>query len=190
MTVSEAIEGRRGYRSLEPVEITGEMVGELAGAASLAPSCFNRQPWRFVFVRSREALDGVFSSLSRGNEWFRSASMVVGVFSAPPLDCIVARREYYLFDTGLAVGMMLLKATDMGLIAHPIAGFDEDAAKRALGLGEDALLITLIAVGKRAPVVNSILSPHQIEAERERPPRMPFEGFAWLEKVPRPGQDS
>jgi nitroreductase len=184
--VTEALNNRRSYRSLDPVEITEEAVRELASAASLAPSCFNRQPWRFVFVRSREGLDAVFASLSRGNDWFRSASMVVAVFSEAPLDCIVGRREYYLFDTGMAVGMMLLRATELGLVAHPIAGFDEDKAREALGLGPDSLLVTIMAVGRRSAGISPALSPHQVEAERERPPRMPFEDFSWLEKVSVP----
>lgn len=184
MEVAEALDKRRSYRSLDPTEITEETVRELASAASLSPSCFNHQPWRYVFVRSREALEGVFSSLSRGNEWFRSASMVIAVFSSPSLDCIVGRKEYYQFDTGMATGMMLLRAADLGLVAHPIAGFDEEKAKAALGIGAGSLLITIVAVGKKAPGISPILSPHQVEAEKERPPRMPFEGFAWMEKAP------
>ena len=183
-SVIEAIHERRGYRSLDPVEIDEEAVRDLAGAAALAPSCFNHQPWRFVFVRSRESLNAVFSSLSRGNDWFRSASMVVGVYSAATLDCVVGRREYYLFDTGMAVGMMILRATEMGLVAHPIAGFDEEAARRVLGLGGDSTLITIIAFGRHSDGISPILSPHQVEAEKERPARLPFEGFASLEKAP------
>ncbi len=178
MDVKKASEERRSLRSLESVEITRDMIDELAGAASLSPSCFNKQPWRFVFVRSREGLDRVFASLSRGNDWFKAASLVVGVFTAKELDCVVGRREYCQFDTGMAVGMMLLRATEMGLIAHPIAGFDEEAAAKALGVPGEAILVTIIAVGRKAQTLSPILSPHQIEDESRRPPRIPFEGFA------------
>lgn len=174
MEVMEAIRARRAFRSLAPVEVGPALADDLATAASLAPSCFNRQPWRFVFAHG-DALQGVFTSLSRGNEWFRAASMVAGVYTRRDLDCVVGRREYYLFDTGMAVGMMLLRATELGLVAHPIAGFDEEAASRALRLPEDALLVTLVALGRRAELISPVLSGHQVEAERERPPRLPLE---------------
>ncbi len=179
MEVMDAIRARRSYRSLAPSDAGPWLADELATAASLAPSCFNRQPWRFVFV-SGDALQGVFAALSRGNEWFRAASMVAGVYTRRDLDCVAGRREYYLFDTGMAVGMMLLRATELGLVAHPIAGFDEEAASRALGLPEDALLITLVALGRRADTISTALSGHQIEAERERPPRLPLDEIRTL----------
>ncbi|MCK4297935.1 MAG: nitroreductase family protein, partial [Planctomycetes bacterium] len=50
MEVREAIERRRAYRSLDPAPISDELIRDLAESASLAPSCFNNQPWRFVFV--------------------------------------------------------------------------------------------------------------------------------------------
>lgn len=179
MEVMDAIRARRSYRSLAPAEAGPGLADDLAMAASLAPSCFNRQPWRFVFA-SGDALEGVFASLSRGNEWFRAASMVAGVYTKRDLDCVAGRREYYLFDTGMAVGMMLLRATELGLVAHPIAGFDEEAASRALRLPEDALLVTLIALGRRTDLISPVLSGHQIEAERERPPRLPLDEIRTL----------
>jgi nitroreductase len=181
MDVSRAIEERRAYRSLDPVEVTDELVGDLGSAASLAPSCFNRQPWRLVFVRDRERLEEVFGSLSKGNEWFRSASLVIGVFSQKDFDCVVGAREYFLFDTGMATGLLLLRATELGLVAHPIAGFDEDAAKKAMRIPADARLITIIAVGRHSASINPILSGHQVDAETARPPRLDMDGIVRID---------
>ena len=69
MDVKTAIQSRRAYRSLAPAQITKELVEDLATAASLAPSCFNKQPWRFVFVYGQEALSQLRPVLSKGNEW-------------------------------------------------------------------------------------------------------------------------
>ncbi len=54
MDVVTAIQTRRAYRSLDPVAITAELINELTKAAGLAASCFNKQPWRFVFVYEQE----------------------------------------------------------------------------------------------------------------------------------------
>ncbi|MCK5260649.1 MAG: nitroreductase family protein [Thermoplasmatales archaeon] len=48
MDVKQAIIKRRAYRSLEPVEITEELIYDLAECARLTASCFNNQPWRYV----------------------------------------------------------------------------------------------------------------------------------------------
>ncbi|MCJ2534152.1 MAG: nitroreductase family protein, partial [Candidatus Thermoplasmatota archaeon] len=50
MDVKQVIKKRRAYRSLEPVEITSELIDDLSECAQLTASCFNKQPWRFIFV--------------------------------------------------------------------------------------------------------------------------------------------
>ena len=178
MDVHEAIQKRRAYRSLAPVEITEETAKDLAGHAALAPSCFNHQPWRYDFVYGGEELEGLKASLAKGNGWAQAASMIIAVYSRKDLDCDLEGREYYLFDVGLSLGIMLLRATEIGLVAHPIAGYDEGAAKRALGIGDDMTLITLVIVGKHAEEIGDLLSEKQAEAEGERPERLPLSKFA------------
>lgn len=151
MKVQLAIQKRRSYRGLEPIEITDKMILELAGAAGLAPSCFNNQPWKFIFVKSKEKMIRLREVMSKGNEWTYDSSCIVAVMSKKELDCNTKDgREYYLFDTGLGVGQMLLKATEMGLTAHVIAGFLPGKTKEILSVPEEWNVIALIAVGKKS----------------------------------------
>ncbi|MDH7517474.1 MAG: nitroreductase family protein [Candidatus Thermoplasmatota archaeon] len=54
MNVKEAIVKRRAYRSLEPVEISIDLIKDLAECAQLTASCFNNQPWHmFLFTIKR-----------------------------------------------------------------------------------------------------------------------------------------
>jgi nitroreductase len=182
MDVKEAIQRRRAYRSLDPVEITGEMIRDLAGSAGLAASCFNKQPWRFVFVTDPGVLKQMHGALSKGNEWIHHASMIVAVFTQKDLDCVVKGREYYLFDAGMAVAQMVLRATELGLVAHPIAGFDEGRTKEILNIPAEMTVITLVNVGRKREEMRPELSEGQIAAERERPERLPFETFAYLNR--------
>lgn len=181
MHVKEAIEKRRAYRSLDTAEINEETIKDLAESAGLSCSCFNKQPWRFVFAAGEEKLDELKDALSSGNKWAYNASMIIGVFSKEDLDCVVKERKYFLFDTGMGVGMLLLRATELGLVAHPIAGFDEEKAKNILNIPEEMRLITLIIVGKHASDIKPELSEKQAEIEEERPERKPFEEFAWID---------
>jgi len=180
MDVKKAIEKRRAYRSLDPIQITEETIKDLAESASLSCSCFNKQPWNFVFVHDKDKLKDMREALSEGNKWAYNASMIIAVFSKEELDCVVKERKYFLFDTGLAVGMMILRATELGLVAHPIAGFDENRAKAILNIPKEMRLITLIIVGKHSDEINSVLSADMAKGEKQRPPRKSFEELAWI----------
>lgn len=139
-------------------------------------SCFNNQPWRFVFARSPQALAKVHGGLNKGNEWVTKASLIIAAFAKRENDCLIKEREYYLFDLGMAVSALQLRATEMGLVAHPIAGFDPEAVKHALGIPADCMVITIINVGKKSGDL-SLLSPWQVSQEAERPPRLPLEAI-------------
>jgi nitroreductase len=186
MELDDVIQQRRALRSLAPAAVTGAMIQSLAGCAKLAPSCYNKQPWRFVFAYHPEVLKKLFTVMSRGNEWTQQASLIIGVFSEKSLDCSVKTREYFLFDTGMAVGFMLLKAADMGLVAHPIAGFDEDKAREILDIPPSMTLITLIIVGKKMDGISPALDERKAEAEKERPPRLDFKRFAFIDNYRPP----
>lgn len=181
MHVKDAIKERRAYRSLERVEISDDMVNELSEAARLAPSCYNKQPWRFIFVRDPDTLARLHKALPGGNKWAEAASMIVAVFSARDLGCLIEGREYNLYDTGTATGFMVLRATEMGLVAHPIAGYDEKKVKEALGVPGDMQVITLVNVGKLSKDISPVLSEQQIEAEKKRPERLPKEKIFFMD---------
>ncbi len=180
MDVKEAIDKRRAYRSLEPMEITEDLIHDLAKHAILAPSCFNNQPIRYVFVYDKEKLMQMREALSKGNEWAYEASMIIAVFGKKDNDCIIADREYYLFDIGLSTAFLLLRATELGMVAHPIAGFKGVKTKDILGIPKDMMLITLVIMGKHSDKINPVLSEKQLAWEKERPERLPFEKFAYL----------
>ena len=179
MNVREAIGSRRAYRSLDPVEITDELIQDLAECASLSASCFNNQPWRYVFVHDKRKLKELCGALSKGNEWAHYASLIIAVFSEKESDCVIKDRVYYLFDTGMATAFIILRATELGLVAHPIAGFREGNAKEILGIPQDMRLIALVIVGKHREEIRDVLSEDQAQSEKNRPERLPFERFAY-----------
>ncbi len=174
MKLMEIIEKRRAYRSLAPAEIDEKVVHDLATAASLSASCFNKQPWRFVFAYEKDVLERLKGAMNKGNEWTYAASMIVAVCSRRDLDCVVREREYFLFDTGMATAALILRATEMGLVAHPIAGYDEGKAKEILEIPADMKLITLVIVGQHMLPPTALLNDAQKEIEKTRPERLPL----------------
>ena len=177
MRVIEAIRARRAYRSLEHIAITPTVLQDLAESAQLAPSCFNNQPWRYIFVFDSVMLQRMHAALSSGNEWAKKASLLVAVVSKKEYDCIIKDREYYQFDVGLATGFLILRATELGLVAHPIAGYSPPKVRGILAIPDDMDVITLVIIGKQSETLDPILSEKQKEWERTRPPRLPSTSF-------------
>lgn len=177
MELMDAINQRRATRSLKKVDISDEDVTKLAEAANLAPSCFNNQPWNFVFVRDDDKLQELFDNMPKGNKWAHKASMIIGVFAKKDDDCAMGDREYFLFDTGFAVNNIMLKATEMDLVAHPIAGFKPKPCAKAMNIPDDYVLITLVIVGPKSDEINPVLSEDMQKAEKNRPPRRDLDEF-------------
>ncbi|MFX1325250.1 MAG: nitroreductase family protein [Promethearchaeota archaeon] len=180
MSVKDSINKRRAFRSLDPVDISDDILLDFAQTVRLAPSCGNKQPWNYVFVRDKNKLQELFTILSEGNKWVEKASMIIAVISKPEYDCIIGERFYYLFDTGMATAFLILRATELGLIAHPIAGFRESGAKKILRIPDEMKLITLVIIGKHSKEVNPVLSEVMKLGEKQRPPRKQLDEFIYI----------
>lgn len=173
MDVAEAVDARRARRVLSERSVEDEKLGTLVRAVRLSASCFNNQPWRLVFCIGQESLGAVKGALAKGNAWATRAPMIIAVAAKVQDDCHLSdERNYFLFDCGLAIGQLELQATELGLVAHPIAGFDPLRVKAVLGIPEDYTVITLVICGYPG-TDDSLLSDKQKEAETQRPERKP-----------------
>ena len=185
MDVEHAIQKRRAFRSLDPESLSKQDLHQLEIAIQLAPSCFNNQPWRFVFVTDEEKRKEMQKVLSKGNEWAYHASIYVAACARKDDDCVIYDREYYLFDTGLATGFLVLRATELGFVAHPIAGYSPKKTRKILDIPDDMQVITLVIIGKHRDSIRRELSEKQLEAERRRPERKPIEEIIFYNKYER-----
>ncbi|MFW6006159.1 MAG: nitroreductase family protein [Candidatus Bipolaricaulota bacterium] len=172
--LNELILRRRSRRAISEEELAETDLKALTRAAHLAPSCFNNQPWRFVLVEESAKLDRIKESLPGGNYWAKKAPLIVAVVSRQDMDCeLSGGRIYYKFDCGLAVENLLLQATEMGLIAHPIAGFNPEVTREVLNIPAEFDLITLVVIGK--PGDPEELSDKHREVELGERKRLPLE---------------
>jgi len=182
MDVKVAIETRRAYRSLEPIEITKDFINDLAKCAQITASCFNNQPWQYIFVYEKEILEKMHEVLSSGNEWAHKASMIIVVLGKKDDDCVIHDRIYYRFDIGMATEAMILRATELGFVAHPIAGYSPKKTRELLGIPEYIDVIALVIVGKHSDKINPAMSEKQIKDEGKRPKRKPLKDFVYHNK--------
>ena len=56
-------------------------------------------------------------------------------------------NNYALYDLGAATAFLILQATAMGLVTHQMAGFDQDATRKGLGIPEEYALGSVMALG-------------------------------------------
>jgi glutaredoxin-dependent peroxiredoxin len=168
------IKDRKAKRAIAEKKIEPEIVRTLLSAASLAPSCNNNQPWRFIAIEEESALAAVKENLSRGNYWAKTAPLILLVVTKTDLDCKLSeQRDYAYFDSGIAVGNILLQATHEGLVAHPIAGFNPLEIKEAVGIPEEYTLLALVVIGY--PGDESGLSEKHLKSEHQERIRKPEE---------------
>ncbi len=138
-----------------------------------------------MFVYEEKSLHELYGALSTGNIWARKSSLIIAVFSKAEYGCQIKDRHYYLFDTGLATAFIIRRATELGLVAHPIAGFDQDMVKDILHIPEETTVIALIVVGKKSETINPILSEKQVKSEKNRPERLDINEFVFRNKYDR-----
>lgn len=149
-TLSRQFIERWSPRAFSSEEISEENIKTLFEAARWAPSCFNEQPWRFVYARRQDDLKRFRSTLGEGNQiWANRAPLLVLVFSKKHFTQNGKLNRWSAFDTGAAWMSLALQANQLGLYSHAMGGFDADKALELTGLDPDEYSsVCAVAVGK------------------------------------------
>lgn len=144
----ELLKNRKASRAISSKEIGKDIIDGLMNAGQLTASCFNNQPWRFLFLTNEDALNKGRKALASGNAWAKSAPLLIIGFSKPDLDCqLEDGRNYYQFDLGMAVQSIIMQAADNNLTARPMAGFSPEILKAEFNIPDEFEIYIMIAVG-------------------------------------------
>lgn len=185
MDIIAPIQNRRAFRALEVRPVDSTIRDRLLAAATLAPSCMNKQPWRFVAVDAEPHLGVLKACLEPGNYWGQTSPLIFAVVTNPDLDCRLSEgRDYAYFDTGMAAMNLMIQATAEGLTAHPIAGFKPVEAKKVLDIPDDYTLLTLIICGWPSSDLSSLNEKHTLSETAPRS-RKPQAELAFLQSWPK-----
>jgi nitroreductase len=147
--VLDTILQRSSVRRFTGEPVTRETLDTLVEAARWAPSGLNNQPWRFVTVEERAALDGL-AALTGSGSILRGCGGAVAVFL--DLDRLY-HREKDIQGVGAAVENMLLAAHGLGLGACWLGEIlnRRREAEALLGVPESLELMAVVAVGFPRP---------------------------------------
>ena len=149
--ILEAIQSRKSVFAFSDKVVEDEKVEALFEAARLAPSSMNVQPWRFIYARHGEPeFQLIFNTLAEGNQkWAKDASVLV--LSIVQTEYIFSDKPYvnaYAWhDTGMANAHLMLQAASLGLVTHPMGGFDHQKASKNFNLPKEYQPVAIIAVG-------------------------------------------
>lgn len=164
-------------RSFTSDPVTDEEVASLFEAARWAPSCFNDQPWLFLYGRAAEDHARFAELLNEGNRaWAVKAPLLGIVFARKHFAQSGKPNRWGPYDSGAAAMSMALQARELGLDVHFMGGFDEERSYEVLGVPRDAYTaMAAFAVGHRGER-DALPEPYR---EREEPNgRKPHEEVA------------
>ena len=137
-------------RAMSGEPITQEELFTIFEAARWAPSCFNSQPWRFVYaLRDTPEWEPLFGLLMDMNQvWAQQAGAIVAVIAGQTFEHNGKPAPTANFDTGSAWMSMALQAQHMGLVTHAMWGFHHEQAPAVLGLPADHETQAMVAIGR------------------------------------------
>lgn len=176
--VAPRFPGRWSPRAMDGTPLTRNEIDTLIEAARWAPSCFNSQPWRFAYaVRDTDHWQPMFDCLAEGNRvWVRNAGALLAIITRRDFEHNGKPAPTHSFDGGAAWMSLALQAVELGLVAHGMRGFDNDAAREVLGVPDLYDLPAMIAVGRPGEIDEL---PDDVR-ERETPsPRKPIAEIAF-----------
>lgn len=180
LSVAEAIETRRSIRQFVQEPMNQGDLREILRLASLAPSAWNAQTWRFAVVQTPE-LKEKLREAAYGQAQVTNAPAVIVVYSdmedtlqtvedtAHPgmgeegrsgqrqtFDRVfggqdVAQRgQWGLSQANIAFAFVMLAARGLGYDTVPMLGFDPAKVRDLLDLPEHVQFAGILPIGKRA----------------------------------------
>ncbi len=156
---AELVRTRRSVTDYTGEVVSRDLVREIVEEATLAPSAFNSQPWRFVVVQG-DGIDAHADALGSNHPKVRGAGTMVVVFAdlsgvtgdgdrADYYDGRTGRTpvEYGVRNASLAAMALLYAAWSHGVGTRPMIGFDADALTAALDVPATWHPVLVVAMG-------------------------------------------
>ncbi|MHA2394916.1 MAG: nitroreductase family protein, partial [Promethearchaeota archaeon] len=125
-TLLDFIKARRSIRAFQDKEVPENEIQMVLEAGRWAPSASNRQPWKFILIKSKDIL----KSLARvtGYGWFiAEASFAIAIVGKPRTS-----HNWYIVDTSLVSMNMMLMAWSLGIGTCWIGSMNRERAKKIL----------------------------------------------------------
>ena len=150
--VLDNIAQRKSVRSYTAEQVPDEMIEKLLRAAMAAPTAMNRQPWEFVVLKDRAALDDLAGKLKYA-KMLSQAPLAIVVCAETMItlaDGTQVENNFWEHDASAATQNILLAAEAMGLGAVWTAASDGERCaivKEALDIPGTIKPLCVIPIG-------------------------------------------
>ncbi|MCZ6867192.1 MAG: nitroreductase family protein [Chloroflexi bacterium] len=143
MEVYDCLRSRLTIRSFKPDPVPDEMVTRILQAGRWAPSSRNLQPWHFIVIRDREALQEI-GRIATSGSFVAQAPLAIAI--------VMEDADRPELDAGRALQQMELLAWSEGLGTCFVGLRDKEQnrkVKEMLGIPDRMDLITVLPFGYR-----------------------------------------
>lgn len=159
-------------RAFKPLPLGQDQINSLFEAARWAPSCFNDQPWLFVYASEEKDRERFLTALAEGNQvWAKNASLIIFLLFRKNFSHNDQENRHAPFDAGAAWMSLALQARKLGLYAHAMAGFSRQKAYELIQAPESQYdIIAAIAVGCRTQpeILPDTIAAKEIPSDRKK----------------------
>ena len=147
--VDQQFVNRWSPRSMSGQALTKEQIVGLVEAARWSPSCFNLQPWRFVYsLKDDDCWEKFLDLLIDVNRhWTERAGAILILLSIDRISEAEDLSPTAAFDTGSAWMSLALQAQTMGLVSHAMWGFHHEAVAEVINMPSNMSARAMIAIG-------------------------------------------
>ncbi|EGK08244.1 NADH dehydrogenase (H(2)O(2)-forming NADH oxidase) [Desmospora sp. 8437] len=177
-SVSEAIQNRRSIRQYVQEPIPQADLEEILRLASLAPSAWNVQPWRFIVVTHPDKKLELQAAANNQKQVGNAPAVIVVAsdmedvlanpreFAHPEMSeeekdrlvgtiqntfgsqSVEQRGQWAVAQTYISLGFLLLAAQEKGYDTSAMLGFDAGKVKALFQLPDHVRIAALVALGK------------------------------------------
>jgi len=187
--IHEVIGKRWSPRAFAPRSVEPEKLVSVFEAARWASSASNEQPWAFVLAASDdpknyEGMLGVLVDFNRG--WANQAPVLILTLAHTQFEKDGRPNRHAFYDLGQAAANLSLQATALGLVTHPMAGFDAEAARQRFAVPAGWEPVSVIALGYPGDPdsLNETLRQRELAQRKRKPlPSLVFSG-TWGNPAP------
>lgn len=173
------IKQRYSPRIFSEKELSEQDVNRLFESVRWAASCYNWQPWRFIYAhKGTEAYKKIVECLSEFNQGWATNAPVLMLSAYKENNPDGKENFHALHDLGLGLGNMSVQAEYMGIGLHHMAGVDWKKAHKVFDVPEGYHVNTAIAAGYYGGNLENLSDDLQ-EQETAARERMPMKDFAF-----------
>ncbi|HXW67448.1 MAG TPA: nitroreductase family protein [Thermoplasmata archaeon] len=179
MDVIDAIRSYRPCVQFQSRPVPPEKLKSVLGAARLAPSQHNLQPWRFVVVQDDERKRLLAQASNRGRLIAEAPAVIVAF--AVEEDIPVTIGGYisaYPLDVAVAIDHLQLAATSEGLGTRWLIEFNEEKVRSVLGVPEGIHPIAIVPIGYPADANGSSV-PADDDGRKSPDEIIAYDDYPW-----------